>query len=162
MIQFGQFSNLFEILSIFTLSKNFRNSQLKLNETHWWQSQTEVLSTIKGTNSKIDYPIWPVFESFWDFVHVHLIDKFQEDLIKTEWLTMMTKSSRGFFSNQWDAINVRLWPFFFFFFFFLFRHIIHVHLVCKFQEHPLQTEWVRLMTKSNRSFFRSQRDVTLR
>ena len=50
---------------------------------------------------------WPVFKLVRDFIHVHLISKFQEDLIKTEWLKLMTKSNRGFFSNQGD-VTLRL------------------------------------------------------
>ena len=54
-------------------------------------------------NSKINDPIWPVFDLFRYFMHVHLICKFQEHPIKTEWVTLMTKSNRSFFSNQGDV-----------------------------------------------------------
>ena len=39
-------------------------------------------SAISGRNSKINDPIWSGFELIWDFIHVPLICKFQEDLIK--------------------------------------------------------------------------------
>ena len=67
----------------------------------------------------------------WDFIHVHLICKFQEHTIKTEWVTPMTKSNRGIFSNQGDVtkINDLICPVFK-----LGWHFIHVHLICKFQD----------------------------
>ena len=33
---------------------------------------------------KINDPIWPVFKLVRDFICVHLISKFQDDMIKTE------------------------------------------------------------------------------
>ena len=47
-------------------------------------------------NSKINDPIWPVFALFRDFIHVHLICKFQEHPIKPERVTLMTMSNRAF------------------------------------------------------------------
>ena len=74
----------------------------------WWQSQTvRLFQQPRGCNSKINDPIWPDFKLIRDFIHVHLICKFQEDLIKTEWVMLMTKSNRGLFSNQGD-ISLRL------------------------------------------------------
>ena len=54
-------------------------------------------------------------------------------------LMLMTKSNRGFFSNQGDVtqtftIRSDLASFE------LIRDFIHVHLVCKFQEYPIKTE----------------------
>ena len=57
----------------------------------------------RGHSSKINDPIRPVFGTVQDFIHVQLICKFQEDLIKAEWLMLMTKSNRSFFSNQGDV-----------------------------------------------------------
>ena len=57
----------------------------------------------KGCNFKLNDPIWPVFELFWDFTDVSLICKFQESPIKTEQVRLMTKSNIGFFSNQGDV-----------------------------------------------------------
>ena len=54
----------------------------------------------RGCNFKINDLIWPVFELTRDFIDVYLICKFCEDLIKTELVMLMTKSNRGFFSNQ--------------------------------------------------------------
>ena len=58
-------------------------------------------------NSLTNNTIWPYFELFRDSIHVHLICKFQEDLIKTEWVSLMTKSNRDsnsdYFSNQGDV-----------------------------------------------------------
>ena len=42
----------------------------------------------------------------------------------------------------------------------LIRNLLHVPLHCKFQEVPIKTEQVMLMTKSNRGFFSSQGEVT--
>ena len=72
----------------------------------------------KGCNFKINDTIWPVFQSLREYIHVHLIYKFQEDPIKTEWVKLMTKSNRGFFfffSNQGDlslALMIRSGQFF--------------------------------------------------
>ena len=56
----------------------------------------------RGCHSKINDQIWPVFDPDWDFIHVPHFCKFQKDLIKTEWVMLMTKSNRGFFSNEGD------------------------------------------------------------
>ena len=71
----------------------------------------------------------------------------------------MTKSNRGFFSNQGDAtlrqmIRSRRVQ--------LIRNFTYVHLICKFQEDPIKPELVMLMTKSNRGFFRNQGGAALR
>ena len=44
----------------------------------------------RGCNSKITDLIWPVFKLVSDFIHVHLICKFQADPIKTKQVTLMT------------------------------------------------------------------------
>ena len=94
--------------------------------------------------------MWPVFELFRDFIHVHLIRKFQEHPIKTEQVTLMTKSSRDFFSSQGDVtkMNNPIWPVFE-----LVQDFIYFHLTCKFLDGMVKTEWLLLMTKSNRGFF---------
>ena len=110
-------------------------------------------------NSKNNDPVWPVFEPIRDFIHAHIICKFQEDPLKTEWIALITMSNRGFFSNQGD-VNLRL----------VnrsgqcsnIRDFIHVYLICKFQEDPIKPECVILMTMSNRGFFSNQGNVTLR
>ena len=82
-----------------------RKIQSKLKKLFWWQSQTEAFfHQSRGYNSKTNYPIWLGFELVRVFIHVHLICKFQEDPIKTEQVMMMTKSNRGFFSNQKNVI----------------------------------------------------------
>ena len=70
--------------------------------------------------AKINRPTWPILELIWAVItnllilkfwldfelirdFIHLICKIQENLIKTEWVMMMTKSNRGFFSNQGDV-----------------------------------------------------------
>ena len=59
---------------------------------------------------KSNNPIWPIFKLDQDFIHVHLICKFQEQPIKTEWLMQMTKSNRGFFSNHGDIpLGIMIW-----------------------------------------------------
>ena len=55
---------------------------------------------------KINDPIWPVFKSIRDFIYVHLSCKFQEVPIKTKWTMVMTKSIRGFCSNQ-ECVTLR-------------------------------------------------------
>ena len=69
----------------------------------------------------------------------------------------MTKSNRGFFSNQGDVTNTNdlIWPIFIFV-----LEFIRVHLSCKFQEVLTKTEQVIVMTKPNRGFFSNQGDVT--
>ena len=42
-----------------------------------------------------------------------------------------------------------------------FQDFIHVYLICKFQDHPIKTEQVMLMIKSNISFSNNQRNITL-
>ena len=44
----------------------------------------------RGRNYKTNDPIWPVFELIRDFIHIHLIAKFQKHLIKIEGLMVMT------------------------------------------------------------------------
>ena len=99
------------------------------------------------------------FQHVWDFIHAHLICTFQEVSIKTEWPAddklkqRLSQSSRG----RNSKINEPIWPVFE-----LVLDFIHVHIICKFQEHPIKTEWITMMTKSNRSFFSNQGNVTLR
>ena len=53
------------------------------------------------------------FEFIKDFIHVHLICKFQDDLIKTEQVMLMIKYNKGFFINQGDVTqktNDPIWP----------------------------------------------------
>ena len=69
----------------------------------------------RGCNSKINDPIWPILEFIQDFIHVHLVCKFQEDLIKTEQVMLMTSISLckfmepcGCHSNQrfqWNSMK---------------------------------------------------------
>ena len=58
----------------------------------------------RGRNSKINDPIWLVFKLMRDFKHVHLSCKLQEVPIKTEQVVVMTRSIRGFCSNQGNVI----------------------------------------------------------
>ena len=53
-------------------------------------------------NSEIKDPLCPVFEFVQDLIHVYIISKFKAYLIKTEGVIVMTKSNRGFFSNEGD------------------------------------------------------------
>ena len=90
--------------------------------------------------------------------NIHIICKFQKDLIKTERVMLMTKSNKSFFSNEEDKIlRVMIQSS-------SFQTLsrFHVHLICKFQTDSIKTEQVLLMTKSNRGFFSNQGDVTLR
>ena len=67
------------------LSTNLRKIRSKLNELGLWKIKTGFFSNRK---SKVNDPIWPVFELIRDFIHASnpspLICKCQEDLIKTE------------------------------------------------------------------------------
>ena len=145
-----------------------------MNELCWADTAKERLfkqSNARRLNSKIN-GIWPVFELIWDFIHVHLICKFQKHLIKTEWVILitksftpkwvivMTKSIRGVSSNQGNVtlkliiksgqiLNLS-------------EIFISDHLICKFPEDLIKTERVMLIKKSNRGFFRNQGEVTLR
>ena len=65
----------FNSLKTSTLSACFRKMGSKLKELCWWQSQ--ILAYSKTNNR-----IWQGFKLIRDFVHVHLICKFQEDLSK--------------------------------------------------------------------------------
>ena len=58
--------------------------------------------------------------------------------------------------GRYSKIHYPIWPNFG-----LVRYFIPVHLICKFHEHQINNKWVTLMTKSNRSFFSNQDDVTL-
>ena len=53
----------------------------------------------RGFNSKIHVQIWPVYKLIWDFIHVHLICKFQEHPIKTA----------GVFGEDKHFLIVSLW-----------------------------------------------------
>ena len=112
MICSGHVLNSSKISSISPLSGRFRKIWSKMNKLWWWQSQTEAFSAIKGYNSKINHPLWPVFKLVRDFILVHLSCKFQEVPMKTEQVLVMTKSNEVFFSNQGNVtkINDPIWP----------------------------------------------------
>ena len=128
-----------------TSSASFRMTQSKLNELFWWQSQTEAFQQSNSAsfqthpkfhlcppylqvsgrsdenwmsytdekvrdffsnqgqrNSMMKDPIWLGFKLIWNFIHVHLISKFQENQITTEWVSrdITLKSNRGFFQQS--------------------------------------------------------------
>ena len=66
------------------------------------------------------------------------------DPIKIEQATLMTMSNRVFFSNQGD-VSLRLMTQSGQFSN-LVRDLIHVHFICKFQEHLIKTEGVMVIT----------------
>ena len=114
----------------------------------------------RGHYSKITGPIWPGFKLVWESIHVHLICMFQEDPIKTEWAMLMTNVKQVLFQQSREhnsKIYDPIWPVFK-----LAQDFIHVPLIIKFQEDPIKTEWVMLMTKTNRGFFSNQGCVTFR
>ena len=51
--------------------------------------------------------IWPGFKLIQDFIHVQLICKFQEDLIKTEWCYANDKVKQTLF-QQSRGCNVKI------------------------------------------------------
>ena len=106
----------------------------------------------RGRNSKINNSIGQISNSS-QILYMSTLSAFQEDPIKTERVLLMTKSNKAFFSNQGDiTLNLMIragqfsksWDF------------THVHYTCKFQDDPIKTEWVTLMTKSNRLFQQSR------
>ena len=62
-----------------------------------------LLQQSRECNSNINDSPWPVSELTWDYIYIHLICKFQEHPIETEWVMLITKSNRNFFSNQGDV-----------------------------------------------------------
>ena len=154
----GQFSNSSEILSMSMLSPTFRKIRSKLNKLCSWQSQ-RLFQQSRGRNSRFNYQIWPVFKLIWDFIHVYLICKFQKDLIKTKRYGDDKVKQRLFQQSRWcrAKINDPIWPGFE-----LIWELILIHLICKFQADPIKTEWVMLMTKSNKDFFSNQGDINVR
>ena len=64
----------------------------------------------RGCNSKINDQTSPVFELIKDFIHVHLICKFQEDLIIIEQVMLMTNFQQS--RNITQKINNPIWPVF--------------------------------------------------
>ena len=96
---------------------------------------------------KSNDPIWPGFKLILPFIHVHLICKFQEDPIKTEWGITDGKVKQRLFQQSRGCnskINDPIWHGFE-----IIRYFITVHLsICKFQENPIKTECLMLMTKS--------------
>ena len=123
MIRSGKFLKSPNILSMFTLSASFRNIWLILIKICWWKVKQRIFQQSRERNSKINDLMWPVFKPFRDFIHIHIC-KFQEDQNKIEWVTLMTKSNRGFFSNQGgrnSKIKDPIWPVFEFV-----RDFIHV------------------------------------
>ena len=67
---------------------------IKKSNTGFFHSQREVTLMIK----------YGQFSNSFEILSIYLICKFQEDPFKTEWVMLMTKSNRGFFSNQGDGI----------------------------------------------------------
>ena len=100
------------------------------------KSNRNFFSNQEDVNSKISDPIWTVLELIQDFSHVPLICKFQEALIKTKQVMLMTKPKSGVFSSQGKVtkINDLIWPVF------KIRVFIHVHLMSEFQEDLNKTE----------------------
>ena len=151
MMWSGHVLNMLEIPSMSTLSASLRKIWSKLNEVCWWH---RLFKQSRGWYSKINDLLWTVFELIWDFINVPLICKFQEALIKTKQVMLMTKSNRGFFSCQGKVtlrLMIRSDQFLQ-----LIRDFIHVHLMSEFQEDLIKNESVVLMTKSNRGFFSNQ------
>ena len=61
------------------------------------------------------------------------------------------QSQTGFFQQSVEVtlkINDQIWSGLKFI-----REFIHVPLICKFQKDPIKTQWVMLMTNSNKGFF---------
>ena len=71
------------------------------------KSNTGFFQKSRGCNSKINDWIGPVFKLVQDFIHFHLICRFQADPIKTGQVTLITMSNRDFFSKQGD-VTLRL------------------------------------------------------
>ena len=66
------------------------NKHLIKTESYADKVKQKLFQQSRGHNSKIDDPIWPIFELVQDCIHIHLICKFQEHPIKTEGVMVMT------------------------------------------------------------------------
>ena len=97
-----------------------------------------LLQQSRECNCKINNSIWPIFELVPDFIQAHLICKFQEHPVTTDW-DVDDNVKQSYFSKQGDVtlLNDPNCPLFV-------QNFIHVNLVCKFQEDPIKTElWWR-------------------
>ena len=64
--------------------------QQKIKKPTLFTRSIMAILTIKGCNSAIVGPIWPIFELVRDLRHVIVICKFYEDPTKTEEATLFT------------------------------------------------------------------------
>ena len=85
-----------QISSMSNLSASCKKNPSKLNELCWWQSSTGGFSCNEGDVTPRLIIQTCQFSNLFKVPSVHLICKFQEDLIKTEQVILMTKSIRGF------------------------------------------------------------------
>ena len=110
----------------------------------------------RGCNSKINDPIWPVFKLVFHPCPYYLHVSGTSD---QNWRSYSNNKQRLFQQSRGrnSKIKDQIWPVFE-----VVRDFNHVHIISKFQEHPIKTEGVIVMTKSNRGLFSNQGDVTLR
>ena len=160
IIRSGRVSNSSEIPSMPTYPANFRKIRSKLKDLCYVKvKQRPFFSAISGRNSKITELIWSGFEFIREFIHIPLIcvsgrsdqnwRSYANDKVKQR----LFSATRGLNSTT-DSIRSD---------FECIRDFIHVPIIYKFKEDPIKTEWVMLITNSNRGFFIiSQGGVTLR
>ena len=140
------FKHTWEFIHVHLFSESFRKKN--------WMSYVDKVGGFFSNQGHVTLRLMirsgPRFQFIRDFIHVRLICMLQEDPNKTEWVMLMTKSNRGFFSNQWGCSSTNndpIWP--------VFLHVldnIHCHLICKFKEDSIKTEWVTLMTNQTEAF----------
>ena len=158
MTQSGQFFNSSEIASMSYLQVSGRSDQ------NWMSYADDIVKLrlfqrSRGCNSKINDLIWPVFKRP---RFKQCSPNLQVSGTSSQYWTCYGDDSqtRGFFSNQGNVCNSKInnpiWPDFE-----LVWGFIHVQLIC-LRKIWSKTDWVMLMTKSDKGFFSSHGDITLR
>ena len=156
----GQFSNSSEISSTSSSCASFRKIWWKLNDLCWWRKQAEVFSAIKGT---LLLDLWSNLASFLTHPKFHPCPPYLQVSERSDlnWMSYADEKVKQRLFQQSRVCNCKIkdpiWPGFE-----LIRGFIYVHLICKFQEYPIKTEQVMLMTESNRDFFSNQGELILR
>ena len=64
--------------------------------------KTLLFQQLRVQNSKINNPIWPIFELIQDFIHLHL-NLHVSGRLNQKGVIPMKQSNTGFFSNKGDA-----------------------------------------------------------
>ena len=137
--------------SMSTLTASFIKDPFKIERVMVMTNSNRGFSAIKERNSKNNELIWPGFDLIRDYIHIHFICNYQEDLIRMELVMLKKKSNRGIFSYQGNVtlkLMIRSGEFFYFV-----RGFIHVALF-----------WMSYANNNvkHRDLFSNQGDVILR